>query len=170
MTADPEGGSGPMAMQAPSDERSSFSLSYLAQRNIVAAELEVCEARLADLTAERDRMRPVVEAAEAWRAGHWIGYPHPLAAAFFTAVDAYRSTLGQDGAVRPPQAAADATDGPDAGNEPHGCPQTVWDGPYSYRCSLGGTGWICAKHGQFGPSERPILALADEDGDHDDAR
>lgn len=30
-----------------------------------------------------------------------------------------------------------------------GCPETVWDGPYSMRCSLGGDAGTCARHGQF---------------------
>jgi hypothetical protein len=37
-----------------------------------------------------------------------------------------------------------------------GCPQVVWDGPYSYRCNLGGAGWVCAKHGRFGPPAPPV--------------
>jgi hypothetical protein len=69
VTADPEGGSGPMAMQAPSDERSSFSLSYLAQRNIVASELETCEARLAEMTAHRDATQVEYDEMRAARDG-----------------------------------------------------------------------------------------------------
>lgn len=30
-----------------------------------------------------------------------------------------------------------------------GCPVTVWDGPYSVRCSLGATVGRCAYHGPF---------------------
>jgi hypothetical protein len=30
-----------------------------------------------------------------------------------------------------------------------GCPVTVWDGPYSTRCSLGATVGRCAYHGEF---------------------
>lgn len=29
-----------------------------------------------------------------------------------------------------------------------GCPETVWDGPYSYRCSMG-PGGVCATHGTW---------------------
>jgi hypothetical protein len=31
-----------------------------------------------------------------------------------------------------------------------GCPVLVWDGPYRYRCGLGGDGNVCARHGRFG--------------------
>lgn len=30
-----------------------------------------------------------------------------------------------------------------------GCPVTVWDGPYSWRCSLGAATGRCAYHGRF---------------------
>jgi protein gp37 len=33
--------------------------------------------------------------------------------------------------------------------ERDGCPEPVWDGPYRMRCSLGGTGTVCARHGEF---------------------
>lgn len=32
---------------------------------------------------------------------------------------------------------------------PGGCPVTVWDGPYSMRCGLGGLVGKCAYHGPF---------------------
>jgi hypothetical protein len=31
-----------------------------------------------------------------------------------------------------------------------GCPEPVWDGPYKYRCGLGGGGTVCPRHGEFG--------------------
>jgi hypothetical protein len=38
-----------------------------------------------------------------------------------------------------------------------GCPVMVWDGPYKYRCSIGGDGGVCAYHGRFAekPAPRP---------------
>jgi hypothetical protein len=38
-----------------------------------------------------------------------------------------------------------------------GCPETVWDGPYSYRCSLGIN--KCARHGNF-----PVKTEEKKDG------
>lgn len=45
-------------------------------------------------------------------------------------------------------------DGPEQTDGPEslwgkGCPRKVWDGPYSYRCGLGGDGGECAYHGKF---------------------
>lgn len=34
-----------------------------------------------------------------------------------------------------------------------GCPETVWDGPYSMRCGLGGGTGMCGTHGPFGSPE-----------------
>lgn len=31
----------------------------------------------------------------------------------------------------------------------YGCPETSWDGPYSYLCGLGGDGNVCGVHGEF---------------------
>lgn len=36
-----------------------------------------------------------------------------------------------------------------------GCPNPVWDGPYKMRCSLGGDGNVCARHGKFTPEYVP---------------
>jgi hypothetical protein len=35
-----------------------------------------------------------------------------------------------------------------------GCPAEVWDGPYLYRCALGGDGLVCAQHGRFERARR----------------
>jgi hypothetical protein len=31
----------------------------------------------------------------------------------------------------------------------NGCPAMVWDGPYGFRCGLGGEGTVCARHREF---------------------
>lgn len=36
-----------------------------------------------------------------------------------------------------------------------GCPVTVWDGPYSFRCSLGAERGKCAYHGSFATPTSP---------------
>jgi hypothetical protein len=47
----------------------------------------------------------------------------------------------------PPAATADHHARP---AEAHGgCPEPVWDGPYSFRCGKGGGGTVCATHGSF---------------------
>lgn len=43
-----------------------------------------------------------------------------------------------------------------------GCPVTVWDGPYGYRCGLGGKGGVCARHGRFAPEPNQGGAGAEE--------
>lgn len=30
-----------------------------------------------------------------------------------------------------------------------GCPVMVWEGPYKFRCAMGGGGNVCARHGRF---------------------
>lgn len=39
-------------------------------------------------------------------------------------------------------------------DEPSGCPETVWDGPYSMRCGKGADVGVCSTHGRFRPVEQ----------------
>lgn len=53
-----------------------------------------------------------------------------------------------------------------------GCPVTVWDGPYSMRCGLGGDRGTCGTHGEFAKEPKALdgaasVASADTTGvDH----
>ncbi|TDB79605.1 hypothetical protein [Micromonospora sp. KC721] len=51
--------------------------------------------------------------------------------------------------------------------EPAGCPKTMWDGPYSYRCGLGAASGVCARHGRF-RHETPAQADPDRPCPHTD--
>lgn len=128
-----------MAMQAPSDWQARVDqlAKVAAERDREAARADqnatlveyLIHGEVARLMAERhwalskadahlselDRMRPLVEAAAAWADWwprfHSRDWARPEDLAVMLAVDAYRSTLGQDGTARPPQ---EAQDGPEA--------------------------------------------------------
>lgn len=94
-----------------------------------------CSCREVNLTREPD---------DRMHTGGCSWWPNPAAS------EAVRR-LAATGPRTPPASTRAAEQGEVVPRKAPGCPEIVWDGPYSYRCGLGDDAEVCARHGHFGP-------------------